>query len=53
MLLKHALESLQRLLKGLLLQDPVSPTLENILKVSGENVRQKDDFSVSDTGNLV
>lgn len=33
LLLKHALESLQRLLKGLLLQDPVSPTLENILKL--------------------
>lgn len=31
-LLKHAIESLQRLLKEILLQDPVTPTLENILK---------------------
>lgn len=33
-LIKRALESLQRLLRGILLQDPVTPTLENILKVS-------------------
>ncbi|RMX49356.1 hypothetical protein pdam_00014787 [Pocillopora damicornis] len=31
-LLKQALESLQKLLKGLLLRDPVPPTLENIFK---------------------
>ncbi|KAJ7383167.1 Mroh1p [Desmophyllum pertusum] len=29
---KHAVESLQRLLKGILLQDPVPPTFDNILK---------------------
>ena len=33
-LMKRTLESLQRLLQGILLQDPVTPTLENILKVS-------------------
>lgn len=32
MLLKQAIESLQALLKGVLLQDPVPPTFENILK---------------------
>ena len=34
-LLKHAMESLQALLKGILLQDPVPPTFDNILKVGG------------------